>query len=197
MEALLSNSWFVAHTYIFLFLAAIVEGPVVMTFSGFLLKMQTVSFWPVYAVLMAGDLVADSAWYLLGYSYAAPFIKKYGKWFGVQEPVVVSLAQSFKRHHVVVLLISKITMGFGFSVAVLIAAGMSRVRFRSYILLNAVGQCVWTAVLLAVGYFFGNLYVTINRGFRDLAVVVFVASIVAFLYGFSRFLRKEKLLSKI
>ena len=177
------------YKYLLIFLAAIAEGPVLMTFSGFLLKVGYASFWPLYVVLMAGDLTADILWYGVGYYYAHPFVKRFGHFFGVNEALLAKTQAAFARHQKTILFLSKITMGFGFALVVLITAGMVRVPLRKYILFNALGQFVWTGLLLSVGYFFGNLYLRIDEGLRVMSVFAFVLIVFALLSGINRYLR--------
>ena len=53
-------------------------------------------------------------------------------------------------------------MGFGFALVTLMVAGMLRVPLKDYIPLNLLGGFIWTAVLVAIGYFFGDIYSSIT-----------------------------------
>ena len=64
------------------------------------------------------------------------------------------------------------TAGFGLSLATLITAGIVEAPFGEYMVLNLLGQMVWTAVMLSVGYFFGNLYVVIDSVFGKIFIIV-------------------------
>ena len=82
-------------------------------------------------------------------------------------------------------------MGFGFALVTLITAGMAKVPFKKYMLLNVSGQLIWTGVLLSVGYLFGNIYTTIDKGFRDVAIIGIGILVVLLIYGLGRFLSKK------
>ena len=88
-------------------------------------------------------------------------------------------------------------MGLGFAMVVLIAAGLSRVPFKKYIAFNAVGQIFWTALLMSVGYFFGNFYLVLNKDLQLLSLFAFVTIIVFITRGFSRYLRNRNLQNKL
>jgi membrane protein DedA with SNARE-associated domain len=184
-------AWLWEYRYLAVFLLAIIEGPVIMTIAGLLLRLDFFHFWPLYGTLMAGDLTADALWYLVGYYGGRPFIRTYGKYASVTEPLIEKTEAAFHRHQNKVLFLSKITMGLGFALVILIAAGIARIPFRKYLAFNAFGQIFWTGALLAVGYYFGNFYLMVNRGLRVTAITAFILLVVAILYGASRYLKNR------
>ncbi|OGG76463.1 hypothetical protein A2950_00670 [Candidatus Kaiserbacteria bacterium RIFCSPLOWO2_01_FULL_55_19] len=179
------------HRYLALFFLTLAQGPLAMTLGGFLLRLDYFTFWPTYLVLMAGDLVGDTLWYLVGYHAGRRFVVRFGKFFSITETTIAKTEEVFHRYTNRILLISKITMGFGFAIATLLVAGMSRIPFRSYILFNAVGQLFWTGLLLAVGYFLGDLYVHFNEGLHRLFIFAVFIMVLLALYGFGNYLRKR------
>lgn len=185
------------YRYPFVFLLAIVEGPMVMVACGILLKLKFFYFWPVYFSLLLGDFVADLGWYAVGYYGARRFVDRFGRYFSLTPQVMDKLEEVFKRHHDKILFISKITMGLGFALATLITAGMVRVNFKKYAIYNFLGGFIWTGLLLAVGFFFGNLYAPLNAGLKIVFVVVLVIIVSAVLYGGGRYFKGLLLKNKI
>lgn len=181
------------YKYVLIFLAAIAEGPIVMTIGGFFLRMGYVTFLPLYLTLMAGDLAADTFWYAVGYWWGRPFVRRFGRFFGLTDKLIARTEAAFHAHQNKILFLSKITMGFGFALLVLITAGIARVPFRKYLLFNVVGQFVWTALLLGVGYFFGNFYLYLNQGLRTVSLVAFVAIIVTASHGVGSYFRQRSI----
>ncbi|MGC9968364.1 MAG: DedA family protein [Minisyncoccia bacterium] len=184
-------SWLLAFRYPIAYPLAIVEGPVVMMLSGFLVRIGFFSFWPIYLILMAGDLTGDVLWYFLGRHGARSFVDKYGRFFSITEENIEKAERFFQDHPVKILFFSKITMGFGFALATLIAAGAARVPFKKYFIINFCGQFVWTGALIAVGYFLGHLYVLVDKSLRwaFIAALIVIAAFAA--YGFGKFLRNK------
>lgn len=182
--------------YPLVFLLSLVEGPVVMVGCGMLYRLGVFSFLPIYFTLIIADFTADIGWYFIGRHGARKFVDRWGHYFSITPDSVERLEKLFHEHQGKILFISKITMGFGFALATLMAAGMARVPLKKYALFNFIGGFVWTAILMSVGYFFGHLYTLIDQSFR-LAFVVFVIIFVLLaVYGLgkyfkSRFLAKE------
>ena len=69
--------------YALVFIGCIVEGPIVMITSGFLYRLGQFDILPLYLCLMAGDFVADVAWYIVGRFAARKLINRFGKFFNI------------------------------------------------------------------------------------------------------------------
>jgi membrane protein DedA with SNARE-associated domain len=72
-------------------------------------------------------------------------------------------------------------MGFGFAIVTLMVAGMSRVPFKKFFVLNLIGGLIWTLLLLGVGHSFGNVYALISDEakllFLGLVATVFIVGL--------------------
>ncbi len=171
---------FLHYKYPILVLLAFIEGPYVMMMSGFLIKLGILSLIPTYIALSVGDLLGDIAWYYVGYFFGIPFINRFGMYIGITKGHLDTLISIFVKHKKKILMGSKLTAGFGLSLSTLITAGIARIPIGEFILLNLVGQFAWTAIMLAIGYFFGNLYIAINN-IGGKIFIVFLALLVLFL----------------
>jgi membrane-associated protein len=158
---------------------ACAEGPILSMILGVLIRLGCVDFLPAYAALMAGDLIGDVVWYWIGYHFGHRFVGRYGKYFGVTEEGVAKLTRLFHRYKYRILFLSKISNGVGLSLVTLTTAAMVRIPFKIYMLVNLLGQLVWTGFLLGVGYFFSNLYVEINNVFGRVSIVIVAVVILA------------------
>ncbi len=180
-----------AYRYPFIFLGALVEGPVLMMASGFLLHLGTFSFLPLYFSLLLGDFVADMIWYWVGRNAAEPFLRRFGHMFGVTREMFLKMESLFRKHDTKILFISKITMGFGFALATLMAAGAARVPFKKYVVLNLLGGFIWAGLLMSIGYFFGNVYTLVDAGLRWAFVGAAIVIAIFALRGFMYFIRQK------
>ncbi len=177
------------YRYVLAFFLAIVEGPMVMVASGILLRLRFFYFLPIYLCLMLGDFVADLAWYGVGYYGGRGFVERFGKYFSLTPEVLEKIEHFFKKHQDKILFISKITMGFGFALATLVTAGLVRINFKKYALFNFLGGFIWTGILVGLGYFFGNLYALLNKGFKAVFIIGLVVFMLALLYGGGRYFK--------
>src|SRR3989344_767642 len=113
-------------------LASFFEGSAVMMTAGLLWHLGTVEFLPAYAALMAGDLLADIMWYVIGHYGARSFFERWGHFFGATPEILEKAERRFNQYHTKILIFSKLTMGLGLAVPILIAAGMMRVPFTRF-----------------------------------------------------------------
>lgn len=151
-----------AYKYAVLVSLALFEGPYAMMGSGFLIKTGTLALVPTYLALSLGDLIGDGLWYYAGRIFGTRFVRKFGKYVDVTQEDVHKLKLALHERKNVILLTSKLTAGFGLSTAVLLAAGIAEIPFARFMLLNIIGQIFWTAMMLAVGYFFGTWYIAVS-----------------------------------
>ena len=185
--------WIESSKYILLFFGAIVEGPVLMLASGFLYHLGQFSFVPMYLALVAGDFTADIGWYCLGRFATQRFIFKYSHIFSVTEETLKKIERLFGKYHQKILIISKLTMGFGFAHIILMVAGIFKVPFKNYVILNGLGGFIWTGFLVTVGYFVGNIYASVPESMK----IAFIAiAILIFIFGLkylNNYLQKQEL----
>ncbi len=177
--------------YAIIIIVSFVEGPILAMLCGLFVKLGSFSFLPLYLALMVGDLIGDVFWYYIGYFVGHPFIRRFGKYFSVTEEGVTKVTAIFHKYHTYILLISKITMGFGFALVTLVTAGIVKIPFKKYIAMNVVGQLVWTGILMAVGYFLGHIYVAVDNVLGKLFIIaLFVIAFIG-LIGYGKYMRNR------
>jgi membrane protein DedA with SNARE-associated domain len=159
---------------------AVVEGPIISVICGILISQGQLNFWVVYLVVMLGDLIGDVIWYYLGYHFGYTFARKWGKRFGLTEEKISKVKEKFHTHTNFILFFSKITNGLGLALAVLFTAGLAKIPFKRYIAINIIGQCIWSGILLSIGYFFGSALNQIKSIEGKISIVIVVV-LVAFL----------------
>lgn len=184
-------AWLIAYKYAIAYPLGIVEGPVVMMISGFLVRTGFFIFWPIYLILVAADLTGDVVWYLVGRHGGRPLAEKYGHFLNISPDGIERAEKFFHNHQTKILFISKLTTGFGFAIATLIAAGAARVPFKKYLTINFFGEFIWAGFLFAVGYFLGHLYTLIDKSLRWGFITGILIIGVLLVYGFSGAMRKR------
>ena len=124
-------------------------------------KNQRLTISSIWIALVLGDILADIMWYAIGYFGARKFVDRWGHHLNMTPDVLAKIERRFNTYHTWILIISKLTMGFGFAVATLMTAGMMRVPLFRYIVINLLGGFVWVYALMCVGYYFGNVLASV------------------------------------
>jgi len=165
--------------------------PVVGVAVGVLGRLELIDMRVAYSVLVVVALVGDAIWYWIGYRYGERFVVRYGRFFGLTS-VHIHVAKSlFLQHHAPILFLSKIVNGLGIAIAILFTAGMSRVPFGRYMVLNAIGEAIWSGIIVVVGFYFGSLYVEIKDEFGRFSLVVLGLLIFIIMYCALRVIQKR------
>lgn len=195
MESILHNIliWLESSKYILIFIGTIFEGPVVMMASGFLFGLGQFSFWPMYIALVMGDFVADIGWYCLGRFGTRSAIYKYGHFIGVTPTTIKRVEDQFVKYHQKILIISKLTMGLGFAAVILVVAGIFKVPFKSYVILNLVGGFIWTILLIAIGYFLGNIFTSVPLEMKIIFGLIILTIVMFGLKYLNKYLKKQNI----
>ncbi|TSC82450.1 MAG: hypothetical protein G01um101420_283 [Parcubacteria group bacterium Gr01-1014_20] len=190
-------AWLLAYRYWVILPVTVFEGPIAMVVCGFLLKLGYFSLVPVYFVLLLGDLVGDFFWYGVGYYGARPIVHRYGHFISLNDKMLEKIEDVFKKNQNKILFISKITMGLGFALVTLITAGAIRVPLKKYAAINIVGGFIWTAFLLSLGYWFGNIYLQIDQTFQVIFLVAIASILLLAIFGFRKYIRQRVIEDKI
>lgn len=178
--------------YFIIFIGSFFEGTAVMMTSGILWHFGKVQFWPMYGALLAGDVLSDLVWYFLGRFGARRFVARWGHFINMTPAVVEKIERRFHHYHLQILVISKLTMGFGLAAAILATAGMLRVSLARYIIINVLCGFVWVFFVAVIGYYFGNLFRFIPADFQIIfAIAMFVAFILVLRYVSKRLEKVE------
>ena len=176
--------------YLLIFLGVVVEGPIIMISSGFLLHLGYFSFIPLFISLVLGDLVGDVAWYYIGHFYGESFVKKYGKFFGLNVPMFEKTKSAFSRNHKKIMFISKMFGGFGVGVYILMIAGAARVKLKTLLIINSIGEVFFVGMLVAIGYYFGELFNIFDKGIRVTIFISFLPIAIFLLIRLGKYLRE-------
>ena len=142
-----------AHPYLWLFPLAVVEGPLVAMVAGSMLSLGIVS-WPLaLPLVVAADLVGDTAFYVLGRFGHRPWVRRVMGRLGVKRSSLDRLESVFRKRGARVLVGGKLTHFAG--APVLAAAGLAGVGYGRFLLWNLAATVPKSAALMAAGYLFG------------------------------------------
>jgi membrane protein DedA with SNARE-associated domain len=177
-----------SYKYVLLLPIAIFEGPIVTLLAGFLAAGGYLDFWVAYTVVLVGDEIGDMLHYALGYFGGVKFIKKFGKYIGVNDKEIQTVNALFKKRGKLTILLSKVLHGVGGVIQ--IVAGAVKMSFEEFFYYTFAGTLVKTYLLISVGYYFGRQITQIDSYVHTFGVVsvgIFLVSIV--IWGMHRIYR--------
>jgi len=187
---------FLAHYGYFAIFALLMLGIVgplipdetILVLSGIAVHRGQLDIGTTVTVGFAGSLCGITLSYVLGRTGAIYVLERYeplNRWVGRHLPQVEGWFQRY----------GKWTLFFGYFIAgvrhfTALTAGMSKVRAGTFALYAYPGGLVWVICFVSIGYYLGEEWERLSRGFNRGALIV--AGIAAAIALGGWFLRKKK-----
>lgn len=151
-----------------------VPSELVMIPAGYLARRGELD--PFLAVLAAGagSVVGAGFNYLIGRFLGRAFLLRYGRYVLITERKYQEAEKLFLRNAYVATFVGRLLPVIRHLIS--IPAGVFGMRPLAFALITAAGAMVWAAVLVAVGYFYGEAAAqVIGRYSQELAIAVAAA----------------------
>lgn len=172
--------------YALLFFACFFEGTLAMVAGGLLWSIGAVAFWPMYLSLLAADISSDTCWYLLGRFGTRAFIEHWGHVFGIDHESLARAKRRFSRHDILIIILSKLTMGFGLAIPTLITAGTLRIPYPRFMTINTVGALVWVLAMVLIGAYVGEIFKPLTLWQQLSLSVIALGAVILFIQYIQR-----------
>ena len=158
------------YGYLFLFLIAVVEGPIITIIGAFLASQGYFNIVAVYLIVSGGDLFGDLIYYAIGRIGRTGALAGLRQWLGMTGEHFEQLERYIEKHGVKILFFAKYTQtGF----LALPASGAARMPIGKFLWYNTLGTLPKSLVLVLIGYFFGYAYNSINGYFGKISLLFF------------------------
>ncbi len=151
-----------AWTYVLLAVLVAVEGPIGTLLGAAAASAGLMRPIPVFIAAAAGNLIADSLWYGLGYAGKMEWVLRFGRRVGVQQRHLERLENNLREHAVKVIFLAKLTVSF--VIPTLIAAGLVKAPWRKWFPPVFIGEMLWTTALMLVGYYATEAIKRVEQG---------------------------------
>ena len=178
-------------TYIVLALCNMIQGPLVTLLGAAAASAGLLRPSLVFIASVTGHLTADIVWYSLGH---AGKIEWFNRLLPGQRKHIEKLQLAMQRNARKILLMAKFS--FGLAVPALIAAGLTRVHWRSGFPIVVVGEVLWTSILMLTGYYATEAIIRrAHWGMLALVVGLLVMFLLMLYWIIPRALRRNQQLS--
>ncbi len=172
---------FAQYKYLFLLVAATIEGFNSIILAGFLASIGTVLIIPAIIVCLVGDFLNGWAWYLVGYLGGAKPIDKWGRKDPKSRKIIETVENYFHRYSGRAIIFTKLT--WSLTIATMIMAGSFKYNFKKFSFYNFIGGVGWVALTFAIGYLFGKGYKAVNLVNNIAYIVLFMIGAVVLVFG--------------
>ncbi len=158
------------YKYFLIFPVAIIEGPIIIIITGFLVFLGYLNPYVALVVLIVADVIGDSMYYAIGKFWKTSVrVKRWAKYVGYDEKGELLLEEHFRNHKGKTFLLAKISHGIGG--AVQISSGVAGVLYSEFLKFSVIGTIPKVTVLFLVGYFAGSYYLKIDNILDYIALI--------------------------
>src|SRR4051794_22742634 len=135
--------------YLVLFFALLIGGETILLPAVYFALLGKLNLWGVAAGASSATILSDSAWEFVGRVLPVGRIERI-RWLGKGWPRMFSHASHlFSRHGLKAVFFSKFI--YGTRIAAQMLAGIARLRYDRYLMVNALSVFVWLGLLLGIG----------------------------------------------
>lgn len=159
-----------------------VPSELVMIPAGYLARTGALD--PTLCVLAGGlgSVIGASANYLLGEYVGRAFLLRFGKYLLINEAKYHEAEGMFLRNAYVATFVGRLLPVIRHLIS--LPAGIFAMRWAPFLLITAAGATLWCAVLVAVGYYFGEPAVALARVYLHEVAIAVVVVLVIFVAWF-------------
>ena len=177
-------------TYLLIFLATIIEGPLTLLVSGAAVANGLIN--PVFAFVsvISGNTLADMGWYGLGRLVDMDWLYRFGHKLKIDVKKIALIQGDIEHFAPRLIFLSKLTVGF--PIPTLIATGLSRVPVRRWFAMLMLGEVIKSATFLGIGVLYAEVIHQASLGIRR---ILWISTGVIFLIGvivYRKYLQKRE-----
>ena len=190
--------WVIGHGYWVIFLAMLIEGPIVTAAAAFAVALGYFNLLVIFGLSLAGDLVADIIYYAIGYWGRMTLVERFGQRAGLSKERLLRIGNLLHDNPWKTLLVLKLTPIL--PTPGLMLVGAAKMPLRKYIVICTLIILPKSLLFMIIGYYFGRAYDTIaqyiNNGTYIIIALISIIALIDYLFRkySARFARRiEKL----
>ena len=176
--------------YLLLAVLVAIEGPIATLLGAAAASAGLMRTWGVFIAAAAGNLTADTLWYLLGYYGKIDTALKLGRGIGLKRKHLDRLTVAMHEHALKILFFAKLTAGF--MIPSLIATGLARIPWKRWFPVVFLGEMIWTGSLLLIGFYTTEAIKTVAHGIALIVVGASILFLIVIIWQGRRILMKTK-----
>lgn len=174
--------------YILLSLLIVWQGPVATLLGGAAASAGLLKPGLVFVAGVAGNLTADIVWYTVGRRGNVDRLFE-RRFLIAHRHRFERLKFGMRQHAPKILLMAKLSAGL--AVPALLAAGISRLRWKRWLPVVFIGETIWTGALVLIGFYATELIKQIEHGMQLFLATVSFLMLAALVWFVPRIIRES------
>jgi membrane protein DedA with SNARE-associated domain len=173
--------WVIAHGYILMFFAMLIEGPVVTAAASFAVAFGYFNLFIIFVLSLLGDIVADVIYYAIGYFSRISVVERFGHYFGLTYERMDRIEKLLNNHPTKTLIALKLTPIL--PTPGLMIVGTTKMPLKKFVTLCSFIIIPKTVFFMLVGYYFGATYdILIKRFEKGGLIIILIVFLIAIIY---------------
>jgi membrane protein DedA with SNARE-associated domain len=157
-----------------------VPGETVLLAAGFFCKQGSLRLAIVIPCAIVAAILGDNFGYLIGRKGGRSFIEKRGKYIGLTKKRLKKVDGYFHEHAARTIFLARFVSGL--RVVAAIGAGVSRVPWPKFALVNAAGAIVWGTAIALLGFVFGQSWPLLEHWVGGTGLVLIAIAVAAIIF---------------
>jgi membrane protein DedA with SNARE-associated domain len=152
-------------------------GETILISAGILVQRGGLDLGDAIFFGILGAVVGDQIGYWVGREGGRPFVLRWGRYVFITPERLARAEGFFARHGGKVVFMARFFSGLRVFGA--LVAGMSRMRWGTFFLFNALGGAVWATAAVLVGYFLGSSLGVVERWTGRASILLLALAVLA------------------
>jgi membrane protein DedA with SNARE-associated domain len=136
--------------YLAVFVGTFLEGETILVLAGFLASRGDLSIYLTLGVAAAGAWIGHVFWFWLGRRHGPRLVRRFPRF----ERQIGRSLDLIERYGVSAIFLTQYL--YGLRIASAVVFGLSRIRQRTFLIVQAVSCLIWACLIGLLGYFFGR-----------------------------------------
>jgi membrane protein DedA with SNARE-associated domain len=154
---------------------------IVLIPAGYLISEGEMSFSLVSLSALGGSMIGAFINYFLAYMLGRKILKKYGKYFFINENAIKKMDNYFDKHGAISTFIGRLVPGIRQLIS--IPAGLAHMNLAIFSFYTALGAGIWALILILIGYFIGENQELINIYLKQITFsIIAILAVLGFIY---------------
>jgi membrane protein DedA with SNARE-associated domain len=153
-----------------------VPGDLILAYLGYEVSKGLISFYLAFILMMFSVLVGSSILYYLSYRFGQRFILKIGKYIHLDEKRLLLVENKFKKYGVWVVIFGRHIPGF--RVPITVFAGMSDMKYTTFIISTFISTVFWVPFYLQLGMRLGPRTANLLHGNKHYLLLLIIPAVI-------------------
>jgi membrane protein DedA with SNARE-associated domain len=149
---------------------------IVLIPAGYLAAQGQMSISFIMMSALAGSMVGAFINYYLALTLGRRVLKRYGKYFFINENALEKMDSFFEKHGHISTFIGRLLPGIRQLIS--IPAGLARMNLVVFSSYTALGAGIWALILTLLGYFIGENQELLDAYLKEITIVIVVLLLV-------------------